>query len=76
MKITVKLFAQYREGKFKVEQREYNEGVNVLAVIEAISIDVQRYPIGVLIINGRHVGEEHILNDGDTLSIFPKVGGG
>ena len=74
--ITVKLFAQYREGKFKVEQRRYPEGVTVGDVIIETGIAVDRYPIGVMIINGRHVQEDHPLKEGDTLALFPKVGGG
>ena len=74
--VTVKLFAQYREGKFKVEQRRYPEGTTVNEVIAETGIAVDRYPIGVMIINGRHVQEDHVLTDGDALALFPKVGGG
>ncbi len=74
--VTVKLFAQYREGKFKVEQRQYPEGTTVGEVIAETGIAVDRYPIGVMIINGRHVEEDRILEAGDTLALFPKVGGG
>lgn len=74
--ITIKLFAQYREGKFKVEQRAYYAGVSVAKVIEEIGIDVKKYPIGVMIVNGRHVDTDFCLKDADTLSVFPKVGGG
>ncbi len=76
IEITVKLFAQYREGMFKVEQRRYPEGTIVDDVIAQTGIAVERYPIGVMIINGRHVQGDHPLKDGDTLALFPKVGGG
>ncbi len=76
IEVTVKLFAQYRAGKFKVEPRRYPEGTTVADVIAETDIAVERYPIGVMIINGRHGGEEHVLHDGDTLALFPKVGGG
>ena len=74
--ITVKLFAQYREGKFKVEQRRYPPGTVVDDVIAETEINVERYPIGVMIINGRHVQGDRALQEGDTLALFPKVGGG
>ncbi len=74
--ITVKLFAQYRKDKFKVEQRQYPEGTSVHDVIVETGINVEDYPIGVMIINGRHVDNDKILTDGDTLALFPKVGGG
>jgi len=74
--ITVKLFAQYREGKFKVEQRRYPEGTIVDDVIAETEINVKRYPIGVMIINGRHVQGDRLIQEGDALALFPKVGGG
>ena len=76
IEVTVKLFAQYRAGKFKVEPRRYPAGTTVADVISETGIAVDRYPIGVMIINGRHVGEDQMLQDGDTLALFPKVGGG
>lgn len=76
IQITVKLFAQYREGNFKVEKRLYKEPLIVKDVIVNVKIDTDKYPIGVLMVNGRHVDEEYFLKDEDTLSIFPKVGGG
>ncbi len=76
MEITIKLFAQYREGKFKVEKRTYPENSSAKDVINDIGIDIEKFPIGVLIVNGRHVNEDYILKDGDSFSIFPKVGGG
>jgi molybdopterin converting factor small subunit len=76
IEITVKLFAQYREGKFKVESRRYPEGTVVDEIIAETGINIERYPIGVMIINGRHVQGDRPLKDGDTLALFPKVGGG
>ena len=74
--ITVKLFAQYRENHFKLEQRVYPKGTTVEGVIIETGIPIERFPIGVIMVNGRHFQEAHILEDGDTLSLFPKVGGG
>ncbi|MBE0495451.1 MAG: MoaD/ThiS family protein [Campylobacterales bacterium] len=76
MTITVKLFAQYREGRFKEAVLEYPEGTCAKAVIAALGIDTSPYPLGVLMRNGRHEVEEVMLQEGDILSLFPKVGGG
>jgi molybdopterin converting factor small subunit len=76
IEVTVKLFAQYREGKFKVEQRRYPENTVVDDVIAETGINIERYPIGVMIINGRHVQGDRLLEEGDALALFPKVGGG
>jgi molybdopterin converting factor small subunit len=45
-------------------------------VIVETGIPVERFPIGVIMVNGRHFNEDHILQEGDILSLFPKVGGG
>jgi len=76
VEITVKLFAQYRADHFKVEKRIYPKGSTVEGVIIDTGIPVERFPIGVIMINGRHFDETALLNHGDTLSLFPKVGGG
>lgn len=74
--ITVKLFAQYREGKFKVENRSYNKGSTIQNVLDDIGLNLAKLPIGVLMVNGRHRQEDCVLEDGQILAIFPKVGGG
>ncbi len=74
--ITVKLFAQYREGKFKVEQRSYTKNSTIKDVLDDIGLDLAKLPIGVLMVNGRHMQEDCVLKDAQILAIFPKVGGG
>lgn len=74
--ITVKLFAHYREGRFKVDQKIYPQDISAADIVSDIGIDEDDLPIGVLMVNGRHVKKDYILKDGDTFSIFPKVGGG
>ena len=74
MNVTVKLFATFRTGRFNLENREYQSGTTVKSVIE--ELDLPEDDIGATLINGRHVEEDYQLQDGDTLSIFPLVGGG
>ena len=74
--VTIKLFAQYREGKFKVDKRSYAKDSTISDVLENIGLDLGKFPIGVLMVNGRHVGEDFVLQDEQMLAIFPKVGGG
>lgn len=76
MTITVKLFAQYREGRFKAEVRQYPEGTKAIDIIKELGIDEEALPLGVLLVNGRHQEELVELKEGDVLSLFPKVGGG
>lgn len=74
--ITIKLFAQFRENKFKVESREYIENSTALDIVKNIDLNIEKFPIGVLMVNGKHIKEDYKLKDGDTLAIFPKIGGG
>ena len=76
VEVTVKLFAQYREGHFKAEPRVYPKGTTVEGVIIETGIPVEQFPIGVIMINGRHMDESYVIEQGDTVSLFPKVGGG
>lgn len=75
MHVLVKLFAQYREGRFKVEQREYPNGTTAQTVIDALELE-RVSPLGVLMVNGRHVETSYKLQEGDEVALFPKVGGG
>ncbi len=74
--ITIKLFAQYREGRFKIDKRSYPQDSTIQDVLDDIGLDLEKYPIGVLMVNGRHVHEDFVLKDEQILAIFPKVGGG
>jgi molybdopterin converting factor small subunit len=40
------------------------------------ALDINGPELGVALINGRHVLPDHVMMDGQTLSLFPKVGGG
>lgn len=74
MKVTVKLFATFREGRFGQEQREYAAGTTVGDILQ--ELDLPSDEIGATLINHRHVEEDQPLQEGDSLSIFPLVGGG
>lgn len=73
--VTVKLFAQYRENRFKVEQKVYSKGISAKDIIEELGV-TKTLPLGVLMINSRHENESYILQEGDIIALFPKVGGG
>ncbi|UFS72612.1 MoaD/ThiS family protein [Geomonas sp. RF6] len=74
MKITVKLFASFRDNRFKVEEREYPEGTVPRTIMEELGITEEE--MGIVLINGRHVSLDDPLQEGHTLAMFPLVGGG
>lgn len=76
MKITIKLFAQYRDGRFKSEERVYPNGTTAQNIMDELGISEEKLPLGVLMVNSKHQKEEYILQEGDILALFPKVGGG
>jgi sulfur-carrier protein len=74
MKITVKLFASFRTGRFSIEQREYPAGTTVAQIAAELGLPEQE--LGIMLVNSRHVKLNHVLADGDTLALFPLLGGG
>lgn len=74
MKLTVKLFASFRAGRFSIEERFYPDGSTVAEVVTDLALPEQ--DLGIMLVNSRHVRLNHILADGDTLALFPLLGGG
>lgn len=74
MKVTVKLFASFRTGRFDIETVDYPPGTTVANVAD--SLKLPRNELGIMMINNRHVKLDHQLTDGDTLALFPLLGGG
>ncbi|WP_321530042.1 MoaD/ThiS family protein [uncultured Desulfuromonas sp.] len=74
MNITVKLFANFRVGRFKEAQRNYPNNTPCRLVLQELYITEEE--LGVLMVNSRHADLDHELKDGDIVSIFPLVGGG
>ncbi len=74
MKVTIKLFATLRKGRFAVEEREYGGGTTVRGVIKDLGISEQ--DAALLFVDGRHADLDRVLSDGEALAVFPPVGGG
>ena len=74
MRFTVKLFAYFRDNRFRAEVREYPEGTTVEEVIRSLGIDLEE--VGVTMINSRHCTLDQVPAEGDPLAIFPAIGGG
>jgi sulfur-carrier protein len=74
MHVTVKLFATFRNGRFKIEERELAAGTVCRDVV--LSLGLTEEEIGIIMINGRHGNLDQALMEKDTLSLFPLVGGG
>jgi molybdopterin converting factor small subunit len=76
MKITVKLFAFLRKGRFAVQEFDVKEGTTVEEIMSNLSITKEEMKIGIILVNGRHSTFQTVLHEGDVLSLFPPAAGG
>lgn len=74
MRVTVKLFATFRQGRFSIMTRECASGSSVADVARELAIP--ETDLSIIVLNGRRVESQETLKDGDQLSLFPMVGGG
>ncbi len=74
MKVWVRLFAGFRDGRFKEKGLEFPSGMSVRQVVESLGIDPDE--VGVTMINSRHCSLNDVLSDQDVLAVFPMIGGG
>lgn len=74
MRVTIKLFAYFRDSRFKIEHRDLKEGTAVGDVVDSLCIE--REEVGVAMINSRHTTFDTGLRENDVLAIFPVIGGG
>ncbi len=74
MLVKVKLFATFRKGRFKEKDMTLDEDCTVGWVVDHLTIP--RQDLGILFLNGQTTTNDEVLKEGDTLSIFPMVGGG
>lgn len=74
MKVTVKLFASFQTGRFKIEIRDYPDQTVIRTVVQELNIPEAE--VGILLLNAVHAKLDQSLSDGDLLAIFPLVGGG
>jgi sulfur-carrier protein len=74
MQITVKLFASFRLGRFEEQPLEVKPGVSIRQIVA--SLGLPEIGTGIVLRNGRHARLEDALREGDTVSLFPPVGGG
>ena len=74
MKIEVKLFASLRIDRFKAAVQNYAAGTIVEQIADKLKIT--RKDSLIILVNGKHSTLNHCLNDGDTVSFLPLIGGG
>lgn len=74
MSVTVKLFATFQRGRFAIASRDYAPGTTIEQIAMDLAIPVAE--IGVIMVNSRHAELDYRPEAGDTIAIFPVIGGG
>jgi molybdopterin converting factor small subunit len=72
--VTIKLFATFREGRFESSERGCAPGTTVGQLVRDLGIAPE--DVGVLLVGGRHADLAHVAAGGETIAIFPLLGGG
>ena len=74
LKISVKLYAVLQLERFQEKEFNVAEGVTVAEVVA--DLDLPSEHVDILLVNGVHVTADHVLAEGDVLSVLPMVDGG
>jgi molybdopterin synthase sulfur carrier subunit len=74
IQVTVKLFAGFRRERFTSRVLDCAPGVSAGRIADDLEIPVGE--LGIVLVNGRHAETDRPLQDGETLSLFPQIGGG
>ena len=74
LKVEVRLFATFRNGRFKKTFMEFCNEVTPREILFGLGIELD--DVAILLINGINGKFDTPLKDGDRISVFPPVGGG
>ena len=74
MVVTVKLFAGFRQGRFKEAELNCEDGITAAEVITSLGIDLDE--VGIVMVNSRQSDAGRCLASNDILAVFPVIGGG
>lgn len=74
IKVEVRLFATFREGRGKKQILYLEEDTEISEVLNKLNIKTEE--IGILLLNGLDGSIDRKLKDGDVIALFPPVGGG
>ncbi len=74
MVVELKLFATFRDGRFKQKTLELSEGTLLSEIVEPLKLPDK--PSKILMVNGISVTNNCTLCDKDVIAIFPMIAGG
>jgi len=74
MVVEVKLFATFRENRFKEKEMELPDAGSPADILTQLNIPTEL--VGILLVNGRNASFDQKLVAGNVVAIFPAIGGG
>ncbi|HFL3828566.1 TPA: MoaD/ThiS family protein [Clostridioides difficile] len=74
IKVEVRLFAYFREGREKKQVMEVEDGTTISDIVKALDIDEEE--VSIFLLNGIDGPSNRQVKDGDIIALFPPVGGG
>ncbi len=74
MQVEVRLFAGFREGRFKDRVMDLPDGTSVGDLLGELDIPAEK--TNLRLVNGKQTALDRVLADGDVASLFPAIGGG
>jgi sulfur carrier protein ThiS len=74
MDVEIRLFAGFREGRFKRRSVQLPEPTRLRDVLARLDIPPEE--VSLPLVNGEHSKLDRALCPGDVVSLFPAVGGG
>jgi len=74
MQITVELHASFRIGRFKSQAISVPANTAIRQVV--LDLGIQEKDVGIVLLNGRHASLGQSPQEGDVVSLLPRIGGG
>jgi len=70
MKVQVKLFATFRNGRQGLQEIEYPHDIPISTVLKDLSLS--KDDVGMALVNGIHATTDNKLHDHDVLALVPE----
>ena len=74
MKLEVRLFAVFRQGRFNRTTMDLPEGTPLRDLI--LQLEIPEKEVSLPLVNGQYSPLDRVLAAGDIVALFPAVGGG
>jgi sulfur-carrier protein len=74
MQITVELHASFRIGRFKSQAISVAASAAIREIV--LDLGIPEEDVGIVLLNGRHASLGQSPQEGDVVSLLPRIGGG